>query len=434
MAGPPGLSLHRPGGSANYSGAVTFSLHIDAEVWRSGTKGVRDEIDRIVGADGGGGLVPVVQGSGWGATIELLAREAEVLGSGIIAVATPYEAAAVAPHFSGEILVRQPWDPRDTVAARTWETLDDGLVPRVIRTIAGTEALHRLAESAEVPVPFVMQGLTSLYGVGMQEPDLDALLADDTIRTALRDGRITIRGAILHLPARQPGSPQVTTFGESRARSVPAGASNRVREAWGWAVIWIRALAAVEATGVELSSDAASIWVSRLDDAELADLHGALGIVPLRVLRGRGLWLSEPAALQAYGTVLAVHRVERGRDVGDRQRRTPKDGYVVVVGGGTANGVGIAAPAGAGTLRERAEAARLSAREAVGKVRSPFTWAGRNPHFVERPATRQSLVWISDEDVHTALGAGHRTPAVGDQWPCRTRLELATFDRVLGLD
>ncbi|MDQ1248506.1 MAG: hypothetical protein QG597_2879 [Actinomycetota bacterium] len=414
---------------------MTFALHVDAELWRGSIKAARDEVDAGATDDGqSGALVPLVESHAWGLTPAQLAQEANNQGIATLAVGTAYDAAAVAPYFDGDLLVTQPWDPRDTLAAGVWQTLDDGLISRVIRTIASTEALHRLAADAVSPVPVVLQGLTSRHCIGLQEPDLDALLADDTIRIALRERRLDIRGALLNLPAKQPGSPQVTTIGDARGDGLSAKASNRVRESWGWTVLWIRALAAVEQAGIDLHTNATTIWATHLDDSEVTDLRAALEVVPIRVVRGGDFWLSEAAALQAYGTVLAVHRVERGRDVGDRQRHTAKDGYVIAISGGISHGVGVVATTSTTSRRERAFAAAGSALDALGRVRSPFVWAGKRRMFAEPPAAGTSLLWLSADDVSEALAAGHRTPAVGDQWLCQVNLDLAQFDRVLGLD
>jgi hypothetical protein len=409
---------------------VTFALHVDAELWRGSLKAARDAVDQAVGnADG---LVPLIEQQAWGLTPARLGQEATTLGVDTVAVSTIFDARDVAVHFPGTILVTTPWDPRDALAADAWDALEPAVGRRLIRTIACTEALHRLAADTTTTVAVVLQGLTSRNCLGLAEPDLDALLADDTIRIALGDRRLDVRGALLALPAKQPDSPQIVTLGD--AVSAPPKASHRVREAWGWSLLWIRALAAVEQAGIDLDTAATTMWVTRLDDAEAADLRNALDVVPLRVVRGCDLWLPETDALRAFGTVLAVHRVERGRDVGDRQRRTGKDGYVVALAGGTAHGIGVGASTSTATLRERAAAAAGSAMEAIGRVRSPFTWAGKRRLFAEPPASGTSLIWLSADDVSEALAAGHRTPTVGDQWQCHLTLDLARFDRVLGLD
>lgn len=421
---------------------MTYSLHVDAELWRSSIASEVERVQRVLVPDADGhpgsgsdsGLVPVIEGSGLGLGAPRLAREAQAQGVATIAVPGPFDAVALAPHFAGDILVRQPWDHRDAVATRVWAELDALPGGRIIRTIASTEALHRAAATTEQPLPVVLQGCTSMHGPGLREPDLDALLADDTIRAALRSGRLAVRGAVLDLPSRQPGSPQVTTFSESATGGPPAGATNRVRETWGWTVIWIRALAAVEQAGADLGAGAATMWVTELGDDELADLHTALQMVPLKVLRGDQLWAGEPQALQAFGTVLSVQRVGRGLDIGDGQRRTPREGYLVVVGGGACHGVGVTGPAGAASLRQRAHAAKSGAMGAIGKLRSPYVWADRTRWFAEPPGRTASMVWLSDDEVREAMAAGQRLPAVGDQWLCRTNLDLASFDCVLGLD
>lgn len=420
---------------ATYADIVTFSLHIDAELWRSGLKARQDGLAMLFDASPQAApLVPVIEGGYCGLDPVSLAVEARHLDVTTLAVGSAFDANRVAEHFPGEILVRQPWDPRDLEAMREWGYLDDGLLTRVIRVVASSEALQRLAAEPGPPVPVVLAGVTSAYGAGLAEPELDALLADDALRDALRSGRVVLRGASLQMPVRQPSSPQVSTIGGSRAAgALPSSASNRAREAWGWAVIWIRALAAVEQSHIPLTQEATTIWVSGLDDGELQDLHSALDLLPIRVLMAEELWWGNPEAFVAYGSVLGVHPVTRGREVGLSQRRAPRDGYVVVVSGGSSHGLGTAKARAAG-LRERASHATNSAMTAWGRARSPFVWAGRERRFLEAPHETYSLLWLSESDVHEALTSGHRTPSVGDQWSCRPGPHGYRYDRVLGLD
>lgn len=414
---------------------MTFSLHVDAELWRSGLKSRHDAMSELLGSElNTSPLVPLVEGGYCGLEPSTLAKEANTLGVSTVAVATAFDAGRIAEHFPGEILVRQPWDPRDPESMREWSHLDDGLLTRTIRVLASSEAATRLMSESRSPVPVVMAGLTSVHGAGLPEPELDALLADDAFRDALRAGRLQLRGASLELPTHQPSSPQVSTIGGSRAAgALPAKASNRVREAWGWAVIWIRALAAVEQAHIPLPEESTTIWTSGLDDAELRDLHGALELLPVRVLLSDQLWWATPEAFTAYGSVLGVHPVTRGREVGLSQRRAPKDGYVVVVSGGASHGVGLAQPR-AGGFRERATQATSSAMSAWGRARSPYVWAGRERRFLEAPHETTSLLWLSESDVQEALTAGQRTPAVGDQWACRPAPHGFRYDRIIGVE
>lgn len=415
---------------------MTFSLQVDAETWRANARTVTDAVNAAVAGAGGGGIVPVIKGNGYGLTLPRLAREATRLGVESVAVGTPFEVAAVASRFAGDILVLQPWDPRDTVAAREWAAIDaTSANRRVVRTVASTDTLHRIASDATSEVQIVLEGLTSMRRFGLEETNLDAVLADDTIRRAMLSGRIRLRGAAVHLPINEPSSPQVATLNSSPADAqLSEQASNRVRETWGWAVTWIRALASLEDAGIPLERDATTIWVSHLSDEELVDLRAALPNVPLRLRVGTRLWLGNPDSMQAMGTVLAVHPVEKGREVGYRQRRAPRSGFLVVVGGGTSHGVGMAAPSATTSLRARAIAAGTGALEAVGRARSPFAWADRLRWFAEPPHMQVSMVWLGEDDLREGLAAGYRTPAVGDQWPCRIRHTTASFDRIIGLD
>lgn len=425
---------------------MTFTLHVDGARWRAHTSQVRDEVrDAIHGPAGArsGDVVPVAKGNGYGFGIANLARESARLGLDRIAVGTPYEAAAVAAFFEGQILVMQPWDPRDSAGLEIWQYLRSRpYSSRIVRTVAEVDALRALANlegTTETRVPVVVEGLTSMRRFGMPEPDLDALLADSTIRDALRTGRIDLQGLALHLPLAQPLAPHVETLesswrdNDSRPR-LPAGASGRVREAWSWTLTWIRALAALEEAGCLLTDDATSVWVSHLDSTELSQLRASVPEIPLRARVGTRLWLGDPGALQAKGTVLAVHQVAKGRAVGYRQRRAPKDGFLVVVGGGTSNGIGLEAPTPATTLRQRAVAAGTGALEASGRARSPFFWDGKLRWFAEPPHMQVSMLWLSADDVRQAVGKGGRVPAVGDEIDCRVRNTIAAFDRIVGLE
>lgn len=407
---------------------------MDAELWRTNTSAVADQVARALHAQAKDALVPVAKGNGYGLSNHRLARESERLGVDAMSVGTIYEVEAVANQFTGNILVLQPWDPRDQQAYSHWHDLTARLGNRLIRTIASTDSLHQLAALEGNGIPFVLEGLTSMRRFGFPEADLDALLADETVRDALRSGKIAIVGIALHLPLAQPATPQIATVGDARSGGPSSSASNRVREAWGWAAIWIRALAAMESAEVPLAESAATLWVSHLSDTELVDLRQALPKVPIRARIGTRLWLGAADALHAYGTVLAVQQVDRGREVGYRQRRVPKTGYVVVVGGGTAHGVGMEAPSQAANMRQRAIAATTGALEAVGKAKSPFAWAGKQRWFVEPPHMQVSMLWLSEDDVRAALTAGYRMPNPGDQWSCRVRHTTSTFDAVFGLD
>ena len=427
---------------------MTFALHVDAHRWRAHTASTRDAVRSVIrGGEPGsrlGDIVPVAKGNGYGFGIDRLAVEAQRLGTDVMAVGTPYEVATAAARFAGDILVLQPWDPRDATAAQAWYAVADaGLAHRLIRTVADVEALHSLAVDvsglATTPARVLIEGLTSMRRFGLAEPDLDAVMADPVVRTSVRQGRIVLAGLALHLPLAQPLAPHVQTLERGwhdvdAAPVLPKGASGRAREAWSWALTWIRSLAALEDAGCAVPAQAASLWVSHLDDTELGQLRRAVPDVPIMLRTGTRLWLGDETATTARGTVLAVHDITKGRAVGYRQRRAPHDGLLVVVGGGTSHGVALAAPSPAGTARQRMVAAATGALEATGRSRSPFEWAGKQRWFAEPPHAQLSLVWITADDVRQAMSAGHKPPGVGDEWACRIRHTTASFDRIVGLD
>ena len=59
------------------------------------------------------GLVPVIKGNGYGFGRTILAEAATALGSDTIAVGVAGEVPLVRPHFGGDVVILQPWDPGD---------------------------------------------------------------------------------------------------------------------------------------------------------------------------------------------------------------------------------------------------------------------------------------------------------------------------------
>ncbi len=426
---------------------MTFTLHVDGSRWRKHTEEVRDNVRYAIGATDIrrlGDIVPVDKGNGYGFGLSRIADQAQRLGVERLAIGTPYEAASVAGYFMGEIVVLQPWDPRDTTASQVWASITNSeFAHRVVRTIASVEALHALATDiasvSPLPPRVVIEGLTSTRRFGLAEPDLDALLADDAVREALRSGRIDLQGLALHLPLTQPLAPHVATLDSnwhnaSPMPQLPKGSSGRTREAWAWTLTWIRALAALEDAGIPLTSDATSLWLSHMSDVELGELRAALPDIPLRVRIGTRLWHGDAEAFEARGTIMAVHQIAKGRGVGYRQRKAPRDGLLIVVGGGTSHGVALEAPSPVASMKQRAVAATTGALEAVGRARSPFIWAGKYRWFAETPHMHMSMLWLGEDDVREAVSRGGRVPAVGDELECRIRHSTASFDRIIGLD
>jgi len=245
---------------------------------------------------------------------------------------------------------------------------------------------------------------------------------------------VRLEGLALHEPMASPhvdhrNVPGARWHDAAVGPAAPAGASARVTECLQWGLGWQQAVADLSdrldgEPRTELT-EAAALWVSHLDDVELAALRRGLPDIAIYPRIGTRLWLGDRGAIRAHGTVLAVHDVARGQASGYRQRRASRAGAVVVVGGGTSHGVALEAPSPAATYRQRVVAAGTGVLEGAGRALSPFVIGGKQRWFAEPPHMHVSLVRVPE---------GVVLPAVGDEVDCDVRLTTVHPDRVLGLD
>ena len=139
------------------------------------------------------------------------------------------------------------------------------------------------------------------------------------------------------------------------------------------------------------------LWFSHLPPEETTALARQLGgegdPVPVRLRMGTRLWLGEKSSRETMATVLDVHPIRRGERAGYRQR-VPGDGWIVVIAGGTAHGIGMEAPTSATTLRQRAIAMATGSLEAAGLALSPYTINGKKRWFLEPPHMLSSLIFL----------------------------------------
>lgn len=427
---------------------MTFTLHVDGARWREHTERTRDAVRAALSTGphtpNEGDLVPVAKGNGYGLGNVRCVREAQRLGLTRVAVGTVYEVAEVAASYDGEILVLTPYEPADRTAAAAWGVLArTPYADRVLRTVSSRPAWDAVVTGAG-PVRVILEILTSLGRFGLEPGEVRALLADDATVAALREGRIRLEGLALHEPIAQPNVDRRTIAGSrwhdaAVAPSAPPGATRRVEEVLSAALAWqqeladlTERLAAYDGPGSPSDADAltdlttaAALWVSHLDDGELRSLRAGVPDIAVYARIGTRLWLGDRGALQARGTVLAVHDVVRGQASGYRQRRASRAGAVVVVGGGTSHGVALEAPSPVASSRQRAVAAGTGVLEGIGRSLSPFVIGGRQRWFAEPPHMHVSLVRVPE---------GVVLPSVGDQVPVDVRLTTVHPDRVVGLD
>ena len=387
---------------------MAFAVTVNQSRWHDHQDVVCDAVYRSARAP----IVPVIKGNGYGLGQRLLADQAIRLAADTVAVGTVFEVDEVAQYGTFDIIVLEPFEPRDTYTADAWWQLGQQLhAGRVIRTIASREALVALGEG-HGSVRVVLEAQTSMHRFGFDEGELLRALADPKIRDAFARGRVLVEGLALHLPLAEPAD-------EVDPRGANLGTA-KVREVVRWAGLWH--------TETEVwsghNSPASRVFVSHLDDGELAAVVDAVPDVILRARIGTRLWLGDRTALHAAGTVLAVHPLPSGAHVGYRQRTGPKDGTLVVVSGGTSHGIGLSAPTPAANVRQRVVTAGTGALDATGRALSPFRWSGKQRWFAEPPHQHVSMIW---------LPKGCVIPAVGDHLAADVRFTTSRFDAVLGL-
>jgi hypothetical protein len=195
--------------------------------------------------------------------------------------------------------------------------------------------------------------------------------------------------------------------------------SKSMTEAWNWIVLY-----------EELSNKFSLPKSVSLSHISVDQIHSLKKMMQnynfdlkLEVRIGSKLWLGEPSALQATGTVLQVHEVLHRQTVGYQQIDSGSNRRLIIVSGGTAHGVAMAAPSNTRSLRKKGIAIAEGISQAVGKVRSPFSNNGENLDFVEPPHMQVSMLWSNDPAI-----------SVGDELVCNVRNTTTNFDSVVGLD
>ncbi len=350
---------------------MPLSLYVDRARWDAHLEQVRDAHP---------GIVPVLKGNGYGFGLERLADRASWLGVDTVAVGMYHEVDRVAQAsggaFGGSVMVLSPWRPFETRA-----TLD----PHVVHTIGRLEdlaALAALGRDRGVRPRVVLERLTSMRRHGFSARDLR--------EAAEHAGDVTVEGVAMHLPI-------------SKGSHL-----TEVR----------RLMTDVVAAGVPTPR----VYVSHLTDTELGSLRQTYPDYEFRPRIGTQLWLGERSALRVRATVLDAHPVERGDVFGYRSRTAPAAGTILVVSGGTAHGVGLEAPTGGATLKDRAARIAKGGLDAAGWVRSPYTIDGKLRVFAEPPHMQASMLFLSH---------GAQVPEIGDEVDVRVRFTATTFDETV---
>ena len=375
---------------------MSFTLNINGEKWRTHLRAVVNAVTTASGSS----PVPVIKGNGYGLGQELLGATAMELGADTIAVGTVFEIESVISVTQGDIVVLQPFDSRDVGAAAKWSEISKKFYSgRIIRTVASLEALNELITGSS-GVRVIIEARSSMVRFGLTEPELIGALGNADIRAALATGQFFIEGISVHLPIER------------------SSRDSHAVEVMRWAGLWEAETAVWEGH----SPPAPVIWISHCSDTELLTIRQSVSELIVRMRVGTRLWLGDRSTLSASGTVLAVHPLSEGVKVGYRQRRAGKNATLVVVSGGTANGIGLSAPSPTTSLRQRVTSFGVGALDAAGRSMSPFSLGGKQRWFAEPPHQHVSMLWLNNESV---------LPQVGAQVSAEVRFTTSRFDAVL---
>lgn len=334
------------------------------------TKRWREHMDVV--ANETPGLVPVIKGNGYRFGLTRLADEASRLGVDTIAVGTPIEVATVADNFAGNIVILQPWRPEQSI---TEELVTD---ERVIFTVSSLSDLSKIAADPRRP-RVLIEVLTSMRRHGIPVEDLAA---------TPYLGDLRFEGWTMHLP--------LTTTG-------PDAEAERIARA-------------------ALDVSPGTLWMSHLSPEEATMLSRRLGDRKIRSRVGTRLWLGDNSSRSNVATVLDVHPVRRGERIGYRQRPVPANGWVLIMAGGAAHGIGMEAPSAAASIRQRAISLANGVLGAAGLALSPYTVAGKKRMFCEPPHMQSSMIF---------LPGGEQPPSIGDEVPVELRMTTAAVDQIV---
>jgi len=380
---------------------MTFSLTVDSVKFRGHLVSVMNSY-----AAAGAELVPVVKGNGYGFGRRLLAQEASRLGCNRIAIGTVWELGQTLADFAGEILVLEPFNSADESAVAQWQDHLEHNADRIIVTVSNVGlAAVRSAGAKNI----YLEGKTSLSRFGILHHDMQSI-------TNFHD--LNVLGLSLHLPIVQPAS-KVDATTEISSAFDGATLSQTMTETWNWIVLYQEL-----ATKFSLPKHLSLSHISGEQVKSLKKMMQSYNFdLAIDVRVGTKLWLGAPSSLQVSGTVMQIHEITHKQTVGYQQTEAGNNKRLIIVSGGTAHGVAMAAPSNASSLRKKGVAIAEGFSQALGKVRSPFSHKGKNLDFVEPPHMQVSMLWSNDMSI-----------AIGDELNCNVRNTTSNFDRVLGLD
>jgi len=318
-------------------------------------------------------LVPVIKGNGYGFGLDNLAIEAKKLGLTTVCVGTVFEAIKLEKTFSEEILVLEPFDKRDAASLAGWQNLEN----RFIKTISALDS------GFDFNSPFVIEGLTSTNRFGIK---IESLQEISEFKNP------NLRGLALHLPIAKPKKSKIDQI-----------------------LLWIE-------KWEQLCQDK-NIWLSHISVEELRQLKKIKPEFNFKMRVGTELWLGDKSFLSAKSVVLAV--LDGNNSAGYTQKRLAKNKKLVVVSGGTANGIGLNSDKTIKSFKDRLKVLALAYLAAIGKNRAPYLINNKVTYFFEPAHMNVSLL---------AVSSASNEVKVGDTVELQVRFSTTNFDVIKGLN
>jgi len=351
---------------------MTFSITVDQSAWFAHHAAVFQKYQQQQQ------LIAVIKSNGYGLTQANLAKVAGHHGLERVAVGTVYEVSDVAANFTGEIVVLEPLNPADAEALKKWQQVLSGKDSnRIIATIADDEGIKQ-ALLIFPELSFVLEVRTKMnrfgtYGYSGNWPHLLATKPAGLI------------GITAHFPLK-PNTDDVLSI-------LKFASELQIKD----------------------------VAISHISSSDLQKFSTTFPDLNLRMRIGSELWLGNRKALRAAGTVLEAHSPPAFEKVGYHQTNVSTS--YIVISGGTAHGIGLAAPSPNRTPKQRVNAVGIGALQAIGKSLSPFIVNGKKAWFVEPPHQHVSIVYGDfDHDI------------VGTQIEADVRFTTTKADVVLGID
>ena len=203
--------------------------------------------------------------------------------------------------------------------------------------------------------------------------------------------RIDIRGFAIHFP-------QERIRGEDQIR--------QIRD-------WI-------ATLQQMDIPCETMYVSHLSPAVYRKICEAYPAIRFVMRVGTDLWLNDRKAFSVRSTVVDVRPLARGQRYGYKQRRAWRSGFLVTVSGGTAHGIGLAAPTHVKGIVDWVKLTAFWVLSLFNLHLSPFSYRGKRFWFAEPPHMQTSMLKLSGtKDV----------PEIGEELSLQVRMTTSLFDQ-----